>query len=155
MTINNLLPVNEILSEFEVRPNDLFPGNIYLIENLNRVRNQNCKYKGIFIENEIVPEIIGSIFLITETLQKQGCFNRNNMQTLFFDHSARYYTPPTKLLMDESTQRQYRKSEFEKMINSQDINANDVQKNSLGYNLAQEYFSQKNKTIGVLENQKE
>ena len=142
MTTNNPLPVNTILSEFEVRPNDLVPGNIYLIKNLNRVTNQTCKYKGIFIKNEIVPEIISSFFLITETLQ--GCLRRNNMQTIFFDHSARYYTPPTELLMDESAQRQYLENEFTKMINSQDFNTNNVEKNSVGSDLANEYFPRKN-----------
>lgn len=150
MNIN--LPVNTTLREFEVRPEDLVEGTLYLIDTII-FDNNNCRFKGRFIRNEIDEffrfPIISSFFMITESLTKTGCFNRNGQETRFLNYSTRYYTPPTQPLMDKSAQRQYRKHKLEKMINAQDINANDdnyLQENSLGYNLAQEYFSPRKKT---------
>jgi hypothetical protein len=145
-------PVNATLREFEVRPEDLVEGNLYLIDAMI-LDNNNCRFKGQFIRNQIIQPIhspvILSFFTITESLPKTGCFNRNGAQPSFLNTLTRYYTPPTQPLMDESAQRQYRKREFEKMVNAKDSNANDdenyLQNGSIGNILAQEYLSPRKK----------
>jgi hypothetical protein len=58
--------INQILHEFHTLPENLVPGELYLIESgfWSRSIFIPCRYKGIFLRNKEYPDTVGSYFMI-------------------------------------------------------------------------------------------